>query len=148
FGHALHGLLSNVNYKSLAGTNVPRDFVELPSQVMENWAAEPEVLKMYAKHYKTGEVIPDALIEKMKKAGTFDQGFATTEYLAALFVDMQYHTATTEINVDLNTYKINAMKNIRLIEVIIHRYRSTYLSQIFAGGYSSGYYSYVWSDVL
>lgn len=148
FGHALHGLLSNVNYKSLAGTNVPRDFVELPSQVMENWAAEPEVLKMYAKHYKTGEVIPDALIEKMKKAGTFDQGFATTEYLAASFLDMQYHTATTEIKDDVNTFEINAMKNIGLIDAIIPRYRSTYFSHIFAGGYSSGYYSYIWSAVL
>lgn len=148
FGHALHGLMSNVNYKSLAGTNVPRDFVELPSQVMENWAAEPEVLKMYAKHYKTGEVIPDALIEKMKKAGTFDQGFATTEYLAASFLDMQYHTSTTEIKDDVNTFEINAMKNIGLIDAIIPRYRSTYFSHIFAGGYSSGYYSYIWSAVL
>lgn len=148
FGHALHGLMSNVNYKSLAGTNVPRDFVELPSQVMENWAAEPEVLKMYAKHYKTGEVIPDALIEKMKKAGTFDQGFATTEYLAASFLDMQYHTATTEIKDDVNTFEINAMKNIGLIDAIIPRYRSTYFSHIFASGYSSGYYSYIWSAVL
>lgn len=148
FGHALHGLMSNVNYKSLAGTNVPRDFVELPSQVMENWAAEPEVLKMYAKHYKTGEVIPDALIEKMKKAGTFDQGFATTEYLAASFLDMQYHTATTEIKDDVNTFEINAMKNVGLIDAIIPRYRSTYFSHIFAGGYSSGYYSYIWSAVL
>ena len=148
FGHALHGLMSNVNYKSLAGTNVPRDFVELPSQVMENWAAEPEVLKMYAKHYKTGEVIPDALIEKMKKAGTFDQGFATTEYLAASFLDMQYHTATTEIKDDVNTFEINAMKNIGLIDAIIPRYSSTYFSHIFAGGYSSGYYSYIWSAVL
>lgn len=148
FGHALHGLLSNVNYKSLAGTNVPRDFVELPSQIMENWAAEPEVLKMYAKHYKTGEVIPDALIEKMKKAGTFDQGFATTEYLAASFLDMKYHTATEEIKDDVNTFEINAMKEAGLIDAIIPRYRSTYFSHIFAGGYSAGYYSYIWSAVL
>lgn len=148
FGHALHGLLSNVNYKGLAGTNVPRDFVELPSQVMENWAAEPEVLKLYAKHYKTGEVIPDALIEKMKAAGTFDQGFATTEYLAASLLDMQYHTATTEIKDDINTFELNAMKNIGLIDAIIPRYRSTYFSHIFAGGYSAGYYSYIWSAVL
>ncbi|WCM42115.1 M3 family metallopeptidase [Flavobacterium sp. CBA20B-1] len=148
FGHALHGLLSNVNYKSLAGTNVPRDFVELPSQIMENWAAEPEVLKMYAKHYKTGEVIPDALIEKMKKAGTFDQGFATTEYLAASLLDMQYHTATEEIKNDVNTFEINAMKQIGLVDAIIPRYRSTYFSHIFSGGYSAGYYSYIWSAVL
>ena len=88
FGHALHGLLSQVTYESLSGTNVPRDFVELPSQIMENWAVEPEVLKLYAKHFKTGETIPDELINKMQKAGTFDQGFATTEYLAASLLDM------------------------------------------------------------
>lgn len=148
FGHALHGLLSNVHYRSLAGTNVPRDFVELPSQIMENWAAEPEVLKMYAKHYKTGETIPDALIEKMKKAGTFDQGFATTEYLAAALLDMKYHTATEEIKDDVNTFELNAMKDAGLIESIIPRYRSTYFSHIFAGGYDAGYYSYIWSAVL
>lgn len=148
FGHALHGLLSNVHYKSLAGTSVPRDFVELPSQIMENWAADPEVIKMYAKHYKTGEVIPDALIEKMKAAGTFDQGFATTEYLAASFLDMSYHTIKEPITTDLTAFELNSMNNIGLINSIIPRYRSTYFSHIFAGGYSSGYYSYIWSEVL
>jgi Zn-dependent oligopeptidases len=148
FGHALHGLLSNVTYKSLAGTSVPRDFVELPSQIMENWAAEPEVLKMYAKHYKTGEVIPDALIQKLQKSGTFDQGFATVEYLAASFLDMDYHTQTAPIKLDANSFEKNSMKKIGLIDAIIPRYRSTYFSHIFAGGYSSGYYSYIWSGVL
>lgn len=148
FGHALHGLLSNVTYKSLAGTSVPRDFVELPSQIMENWAAEPEVLKMYAKHYKTGEVIPDALIQKLQKSGTFDQGFATVEYLAASFLDMDYHTQTTPIQLDANSFEKNSMKKIGLIDAIIPRYRSTYFSHIFSGGYSSGYYSYIWSGVL
>lgn len=148
FGHALHGLFSNVNYRSLAGTNVPRDFVELPSQIMENWAAEPEVLKLFAKHYKTGETIPDSLIEKMKNAGTFDQGFATTEYLAASLLDMQYHTATEQITDDVNTFERNAMKKIGLTDAIIPRYRSTYFSHIFSGGYSAGYYSYIWSAVL
>ncbi len=148
FGHALHGLLSNVHYRSLAGTNVPRDFVELPSQIMENWAAEPEVLKMYAKHYKTGDIIPDALIEKMKKAGTFDQGFATTEYLAAALLDMKYHTATEEIKDDVNTFELNAMKSAGLTDAIIPRYRSTYFGHIFSGGYDAGYYSYIWSAVL
>lgn len=148
FGHALHGLLSNVTYKSLAGTSVPRDFVELPSQIMENWAAEPEVLKMYAKHYKTGEVIPDALIQKLQKSGTFDQGFATVEYLAASFLDMDYHTQTAEIQLDANSFEKNSMKKIGLIDAIIPRYRSTYFSHIFSGGYSSGYYSYIWSGVL
>ena len=148
FGHALHGLLSNVTYKSLAGTSVPRDFVELPSQIMENWAAEPEVLKMYAKHYKTGEVIPDALIQKLQKSGTFEQGFATVEYLAASFLDMDYHTQTAPIQLDANSFEKNSMKKIGLIDAIIPRYRSTYFSHIFSGGYSSGYYSYIWSGVL
>ncbi|WP_445715894.1 M3 family metallopeptidase [Flavobacterium sp.] len=148
FGHALHGLLSNVTYESLAGTNVPRDFVELPSQIMENWAAEPEVLKMYAKHYKTSEVIPDALIEKMQKAGTFDQGFATVEYLAAALLDMEYHTRKVVIKVDSETFEKEAMNKINLPSEIIPRYRSTYFNHIFAGGYSAGYYSYIWSGVL
>ena len=148
FGHALHGLLSNVTYRSLSGTSVPRDFVELPSQIMENWAAEPEVLKLYAKHYKTGAVIPDALVNKLKKAGTFDQGFTTTEYLAASLLDLEYHSQTKDITVDANTFEKAAMKKIGLIESIIPRYRSTYFSHIFSGGYSSGYYSYIWSGVL
>jgi len=148
FGHALHGLLSNVTYKSLAGTSVPRDFVELPSQIMENWAAEPEVLKMYAKHYKTGATIPDELIEKLQKAGTFDQGFATVEYLAASLLDMDYHSQTAPIMLDANTFEKNSMKKIGLIDAIIPRYRSTYFQHIFSGGYSSGYYSYIWSGVL
>jgi len=148
FGHALHGLLSNVTYESLAGTSVPRDFVELPSQIMENWAAEPEVMRMYAKHYKTGQVIPDALIEKMQKAGTFDQGFATTEYLAASILDMQYHTQKAAITVDAETFEKEAMTKINLPNTIIPRYRSTYFNHIFAGGYSAGYYSYIWSGVL
>ena len=148
FGHALHGLLSNVTYRSLAGTSVPRDFVELPSQVMENWAADPEVLKMYAKHYKTGKVIPDALIQKLQKSGTFDQGFATVEYLAASFLDMDYHSQTKPITLDANTFEENSMKKIGLIDAIIPRYRTTYFQHVFSGGYSSGYYSYIWSGVL
>jgi peptidyl-dipeptidase Dcp len=148
FGHSLHGLLSNVTYKSLAGTSVPRDFVELPSQIMENWAAEPEVLKLFAKHYQTGAVIPDALIAKLKKSGTFDQGFGTTEYLAASLLDLAYHSQTKDITIDANTFEKQAMNNIGLIESIIPRYRSTYFSHIFSGGYSSGYYSYIWSGVL
>ena len=148
FGHALHGLLSNVTYESLAGTSVPRDFVELPSQIMENWAAEPEVMKMYAKHYKTGEIIPDVLIEKMQKAGTFDQGFVTTEYLAASILDMAYHTQKADITSDAETFEKEAMNKINLPSTIIPRYRSTYFNHIFAGGYSAGYYSYIWSGVL
>ncbi len=148
FGHALHGLLSNVKYKSLAGTSVPRDFVELPSQIMENWAADPEVLKVYAKHYKTGEAIPDSLISKMQKAGTFDQGFATVEYLAASLLDMNYHTITAPVKEDINAFEKGAMNKIGLINSIIPRYRSTYFEHIFSGGYSAGYYAYIWSEVL
>ncbi|WP_270088940.1 M3 family metallopeptidase [Sphingobacterium sp. SYP-B4668] len=148
FGHALHGLLSNVKYKSLAGTSVPRDFVELPSQIMENWAADPEVLKTYAKHYKTGEAIPDSLISKMDKAGTFDQGFATVEYLAASLLDMNYHTIASPIKEDINAFEKGAMNKIGLINAIIPRYRSTYFQHIFSGGYSAGYYAYIWSEVL
>ncbi|TDQ75952.1 M3 family metallopeptidase [Sphingobacterium yanglingense] len=148
FGHALHGLFSNVKYKSLAGTSVSRDFVELPSQVMENWAADPEVLKTYAKHYKTGEAIPDSLITKMEKAGTFDQGFATTEYVAASLLDMNYHAATSTITTDANTFEKAAMAKVGLIDAIIPRYRSTYFQHIFSGGYSAGYYAYIWAEVL
>jgi peptidyl-dipeptidase Dcp len=148
FGHALHGLLSNVTYESLSGTSVPTDFVELPSQVMENWAAEPEVLKLYAKHYKTGEVIPDALIKKMQESATFDQGFATVEYLAAAYLDLDYHTRTENLNKDVLSYEADAMEKLGLIKSIIPRYRSTYYNHIFNGGYSAGYYSYIWSGVL
>ena len=148
FGHALHGLLSNVNYRSMAGTSVSRDFVELPSQIMENWAADPEVLKMYAKHYKTGEVIPDALIQKLEQSGTFNQGFATTEYLAASLLDLDYHTQGADITQGANEFEKRSMQKTGLISSIIPRYRTTYFQHIFAGGYSAGYYSYIWSGVL
>lgn len=148
FGHALHGLLSNVTYESLSGTSVYTDFVELPSQIMENWAAEPEVLKMYAKHYKTGEVIPDELIEKLQQAATFDQGFATVEYLAASYLDMDYHSLTEPLNQNVVPFEEESMKKIGLPNAIIPRYRSTYFNHIFSGGYSAGYYSYIWSGVL
>nr|WP_264433769.1 M3 family metallopeptidase [Flavobacterium agricola] len=148
FGHALHGLLSNVNYQSIAGTSVSRDFVELPSQVMENWALEPEVLKTYAKHYKTGEVISDELITKIQNTGTFDQGFQTVEYLAASKLDMDYHTTKQPIVVDAETFEAQSTKNMNLMDEIIPRYKSTYFSHIFSGGYSAGYYSYIWSGVL
>jgi len=148
FGHALHGLLSNVRYRSLAGTAVSRDFVELPSQVMENWAADPEVLKSYAKHYQTKEAIPDSLIAKMQKAGTFGQGFATVEYVAASFLDMAYHARTSPIANGVEAVEADEMKKIGLIDAIIPRYRTTYFQHIFSGGYSAGYYSYIWAEVL
>lgn len=148
FGHALHGLLSNCNYYSLSGTSVPRDFVELPSQIMENWASEPEVLKLYAKHYQTGEVIPDELIDKMQKSAVFNQGFATVEYLAASLLDMGYHNMTTNNIKDVSEFEASTLARIGLIPEITSRYRSTYFSHIFSGGYSSGYYSYIWSAIL
>jgi peptidyl-dipeptidase Dcp len=148
FGHALHGLLSDVNYRSMAGTSVARDFVELPSQIMENWAAEPAVLKMYARHYKTGEVIPESLIQKLEQSATFDQGFATTEYLAASLLDLDYHTQAGAIEMDANAFEKKSMEKVGLISAIIPRYRTTYFQHIFSGGYSAGYYSYIWSGVL
>jgi peptidyl-dipeptidase Dcp len=148
FGHALHGLFSNVKYASLSGTNVPRDFVEFPSQVMENWMSEPEVLALFAKHYETGEVIPDEMIKKMKDANSFNGGFSTVEYMAAALLDMEWHTLTdTEIR-DANAFEDEAMEKIGLIDEILPRYRSPYFAHIFSGGYSSGYYSYLWSEVL
>lgn len=147
-GHALHGLLSDVTYETLSGTSVPRDFVELPSQVMEHWAFEPEVLAQYAKHYETGELIPDALVEKMKAASKFNQGFATVEYLAASLLDMAYHTLPAGNNIMPLVFEKEQMDKIGLIPQIAPRYRSTYFQHIFAGGYSAGYYSYIWSEVL
>lgn len=149
FGHALHGLLSDCTYKSLSGTNVPRDFVELPSQIMENWASEPEVIKMYARHYETGEPMPDELIEKIRKSRHFNQGFETTEYLAASFLDMDWHTLTeADPNCDVLAFENKSLDRIGLIPEIISRYRSPYFQHIFSGGYSAGYYSYIWSAVL
>ncbi|MCD4731174.1 MAG: peptidase M3, partial [Bacteroidales bacterium] len=148
FGHALHGMLSDCTYEMLSGTSVSRDFVELPSQIMENWAAEPEVLKTYAKHYETGETIPDELIEKMKASKHFNQGFATVEFTAAAYLDMAWHTLTVPEEKDAIAFENEAMKKIGLIPEIVVRYRSFYFAHIFAGGYSSGYYSYQWAEVL
>jgi len=148
FGHALHGLLSNVTYQSLAGTAVPRDFVELPSQIMENWALEPEVMKEYALHYQTGEPITDDLLEKIKMSQHHDQGFANTEFLAAAMLDLAYHSLDEDIMQSITDFEKDYLKGIELIDEIIPRYRSTYFNHIFSGGYSSQYYSYLWAAVL
>ena len=148
FGHALHGLLSDCTYASLSGTSVPRDFVELPSQIMENWISQPEVLEVYAKHYETGEVIPEELVAKIREAGKFNQGFTTVEYLAASFLDMDWHTLKESKEVDTLGFENESMERIGLIPEIVVRYRSPYFTHIFAGGYASGYYSYVWAEVL
>lgn len=148
FGHALHGLLSKCKYESLSGTSVPRDFVELPSQIMEHWATHPELLKYYAKHYETGKIIPNELIAKIKNSGKFNQGFMTTEYLAAAILDMDYHTITEPIATDINTFESESIKNMKLIPEIVSRYRSAYFRHIFSGGYSAGYYAYIWAGIL
>ncbi|HEY3271487.1 MAG TPA: M3 family metallopeptidase [Geothrix sp.] len=145
FGHGLHGLFYKGRYRGTAST--PRDFVELPSQVMENWSMEPEMLKLYAKHYKTGEVIPDALVGKMKKAATFGQGFATVEYMAASLLDMDWHTLTTTKPQDTAAFEKASLAKWGLIAEIPPRYRSPYFNHIM-GGYAAGYYSYIWSAVL
>lgn len=147
FGHALHGLLTKCNYKGISGTNVVRDFVELPSQINEHWATEPEVLKMYAKHYQTGETIPDSLIEKILNQKTFNQGFMTTELLAAAILDMNLHNLTDTQNLDVLIYEKEAMDKLGLIPEIAPRYRTTYFNHII-GGYAAGYYSYLWANVL
>ena len=176
FGHALNGLLKNVRYKGLSG--VPRDFVELPSQIMEHWAFEPEVLRVYAKHYKTGQIIPAELVEKIKKSSNYGQGFKTTEYLAACYLDMDYHTmsdlppdqaqkmqaspapitamtapitensAPHNLSMGVIDFETISMKKIGLIPQIPPRYRSTYFQHSMTGGYTAGYYSYIWAEVL
>lgn len=147
FGHGLHGLLTKCNYAGISGTNVVRDFVELPSQIMEHWATEPEVLKMYAKHYKTGESMPDSLINKLLKQKTFNQGFMTTELLAAAILDMNLHNLKDVKGLDVVAYEKEAMNKLGLITEIVPRYRTTYFNHII-GGYAAGYYSYLWANVL
>lgn len=148
FGHALHGLLAQSTYKSLSGTNVSRDFVELPSQIMENWCWEEEVMKTYAKHYQTGEIMPKELMTKIRQAGTFNQGFAMTELLSASLLDMDYHTRKDTTAFDVRQFEKNALDKIGLIPEIIVRYRGPYFKHIFEGGYSAGYYGYTWAEVL
>ncbi len=149
FGHALHGLFADGPYRRTAGV-VQRDFVELPSQIMENWAADPEVIEVYAKHYETGETIPDELIEKLDRSGKFNQGFITGEYVAASLLDLDYHTIENPVIEDVRAFEKEAMDKLGLIEEFIPRYRSTYFAHIFSGGgyYSAGYYVYIWAAVL
>lgn len=147
FGHGLHGLFSKGKYDRTAGS-VPRDYVELPSQIMENWATEPQVLRAYAKHYKTGEVIPENLIKKIQSSGHFNQGFVTMEYLGAALLDLNYHKMTKAEPVDINKFEKTTLGNLGLIPEILPRYRSTYFGHIFSDGYAAGYYVYIWAAVL
>lgn len=147
FGHALHGMLTKCNYKGVSGTAVAQDFVELPSQIMEHWAVEPEVLKVYAKHYKTREPISDELIAKIENQALFNQGFMTTELLAAALLDMEMHNLTSTEGLDIAVFEKKVTDELGLIPQIAPRYRSTYFNHIM-GGYAAGYYSYLWAEVL
>lgn len=147
FGHALHNFFADGHYRRTS-RDVPRDYVELPSQIMEHWAADPAVIKEYAKHYETGEPMPDELIKKIENSGHFNQGFTTVEYVAASLLDLDWHTIKNTEDIDVDKFEENAMNNIGLIEEIIPRYRSTYFSHIFSGGYSAGYYVYMWAEQL
>ncbi|MDR1667211.1 MAG: M3 family metallopeptidase [Bacteroidales bacterium] len=146
FGHALHNLFLQVHYYGTS--DVPRDFVELPSQIMEHWAFQPEVLKQYAKHYRTGTLIPDDLVEKMQKSSKFGQGFATAEYMAASFLDMDYHILTNTDSLDVLKFEKESMDKLGLIRQIPPRYRTAYFNHTMGGGYTAGYYSYIWAEVL
>ena len=149
FGHALHGLLSKAHYASIAGTNTPRDFVELPSQFMENYCYEPSIMRTYAFHYQTGEVIPDSLIQKINRADKFNNGFVETELLSSTILDMDYHSLSDiDPNMDVNAFEAASMERMGMIPEIITRYRSTFYNHIFTTGYEAGYYSYTWSAVL
>ena len=148
FGHALHGLLSNVTFQSLAGTSVPTDFVELPAQIMENWANHPDVLRMFARHYKTGDTIPDDLINRIEASSDFNQGFATVEFVASAWLDMDYHTKSTFSPFTIADFEQGVKTRHTMIDEIYFRHGSTHFQHIFSGGYSAGYYSYLWAGIL
>ncbi|MBW6500881.1 MAG: M3 family metallopeptidase [Bacteroidales bacterium] len=148
FGHALHQLLSNSTYPGVSGTSVPRDFVELPSQIMEHWVLEPEVLKVYARHYQTKEEIPAEIVEKLDRSSKFNMGFITVEYLAAALLDMEYHSLGEPVDINIRDFETEAMNKYGLIPEIKPRYRSTYFNHIWSSGYAAGYYSYIWCEIL
>ena len=150
FGHALHGMFSNVEYPTLAGTSVPRDFVEFPSQFNEHWALEPTVFANYAKNYKTGAPMPQELVQKIRRARTFNQGFATTEYLAASLLDLAWHTLPADAPLqNVDTFEGQSLERFHVdMRDVPPRYRTSYFSHIWDGGYAAGYYAYLWSEVL
>jgi peptidyl-dipeptidase Dcp len=148
FGHALHGLSSNVTYPSVSGTNVARDFVEFPSQLLEHWLSTPEVLQKYATHYQTGQPIPQALVDKIARSATFNEGFATVEYLASALVDMKLHLADPS-NIDIKKFERDTLTGLGMPNELVMRHRLPQFSHLFSSdSYSAGYYSYLWSDVL
>jgi len=152
FGHGLHGLMTKINYNMFAGTSgSPRDYTEFPAQILEHWTAEPEMLAIYARHYASGDVIPEELVERMRVAANFNQGFATTEYIAASLLDLRWHMLSSEeaaAITDARAFEKEVLDGYGLIDEIEPRYRSQYFSHIFAGGYSAGYYAYLWSEIL
>lgn len=149
FGHGLHGMLTRTHYKGNAGTNVDRDFVEFPSQLHEHWLLEPELLKVYARHYKTDEVIPDSLVEKLVASSKFNQGFVNTELVGAALLDLEWHKLTDFDNLDAAAFEQSVAKKLGMPEEIQFRYRSTYFNHIFSSdGYAAGYYTYLWAQVL
>jgi peptidyl-dipeptidase Dcp len=147
FGHALHGLLSNVTYPSVSGTNVERDFVELPSQLYEHWLLQPEVLRRFARHYRTGKPISSALMQRLAAARNFNQGFATVEYLAAAIVDLDLHVLQDAAKLDVDHFEERTLRDIGMPEEIVMRHRIPHFQHII-GGYAAGYYSYLWSEVM
>ena len=151
FGHGLHGLLTQIDYPTFSGVDGPRDYTEFPAQILEHWAAEPEMLALFARHYQSGEIIPQELVERMLAAGNFNNGFTTTEYTAASLLDLRWHMLTSEDAAkltDARAFEEEVLRDYGLIEEIEPRYRSQYFSHIFAGGYSAGYYAYLWSEIL
>ncbi|KCZ92383.1 M3 family metallopeptidase [Hyphomonas johnsonii] len=151
FGHGLHGLLTKIKYSTFSGLDGPRDYTEFPAQLLEHWAGEPEVLAQYARHYETGEIIPQALVDKMKAASTFNQGFETTEFIAASLLDLRWHMLSPEeaaAITDARAFEKQVLDDYGILPEIEPRYRSQYFSHIFAGGYSAGYYAYLWSAIL
>ena len=152
FGHGLHGLMTRANYSMFAGTSGgPRDYIEFPSQILEHWPAEPQMLAIYARHYATGDVIPAALVERLRVASNFNQGFKTTEYIAASLLDLRWHMLSSaeaaEIT-DARAFEQEVLSEYGLLDEIEPRYRSQYFSHIFDGGYSAGYYAYLWAEIL
>ena len=151
FGHGLHGLMTQIDYPTFSGVDGPRDYTEFPAQLLEHWTAEPEMLELYARHYETGEVIPEELVERMLAAANHNQGFATTEYIAASLLDLRWHMLTAAeaaAITDAHAFEREVLEGYGLIDEIEPRYRSQYFAHTFAGGYSAGYYAYLWSEIL
>ena len=151
FGHGLHGLITKIDYPFFSGVDGPRDYTEFPAQILEHWAAEPEMLAIFARHFSSGDVIPSELVERMQIAANHNQGFYTTEYVAASLLDLRWHMLTEEeaaAITDARAFEQDVLRGYGLIDEIEPRYRSQYFSHIFAGGYSAGYYAYLWSEIL